>query len=201
MSQFNIIEDCSPFYIRFTHPGLTELVEYCKSIMPNLESMKDFNHYRLPEDKAKSVLSRTPISSLMPLQEDRVSFFITTPGKYYRAHKDGLADRFSINYPLIISDDACVTNWYSDTDLKDYPIDNLPTLTSRECVGFDKTKHTPIKTMTAKPGECILFNTEMFHDFDNSKSSNIRVVLTLRIRIPLRSRTYFKDAKKIIFGI
>ena len=54
--------------------------------------------------------------------------------------------------------------------------------------------------MTAKPGECILFNTDIFHDWDNQLSNNYRVVLTLRIKQPLTGKIYFEDAKKIIFG-
>jgi len=53
--------------------------------------------------------------------------------------------------------------------------------------------------MTAKPNECILFNTDIWHDFDNSQSTNRRMVLTLRVNNP--STFYFDDAKKALFGI
>ena len=52
--------------------------------------------------------------------------------------------------------------------------------------------------MTAVQGECILFNTEIFHDFDNSKSKNERMVLTLRDVEP--GNVYFEDVKKRLFG-
>jgi hypothetical protein len=197
MSQFTIIEDCSPYYIRFTHPGIEELIEYCKKCTPDLE--KRFRHYVFPPTEASNVLNLTPISKLIPLQDDRVSLFMSAPGMYYRAHKDGLADRFSINYTIIINDDKCITSWYKDADLTQYPIDTLGGL-SRECVGFNPRNHTPIKSMIAQPGECILFNTEIFHDWNNTASTNDRVVLTLRIDKSLRKDTYFEDAKKIIFG-
>jgi hypothetical protein len=197
MSKFTIIEDCSPYYIRFTHDGIDNLIEYCKNSIPNLE--KGFRHYVLPPHEAKAVLKLTPISKLMPLQYNRVSLFMSAPGIYYRAHKDGLADRFSINYTLVINDDECITSWYGDTDLAQYPIDTLGGL-SRECIGFNPSNHKPLKSMTAKPGVCILFNTDIFHDWNNTKSTNNRIVLTLRINEPLRSGTYFEDAKKILFG-
>ena len=195
---YTIIEDCSPYYIRFTHDGLADVIAYCNDNIPLVGGT--FAHYKFPLEQGKYLLSKIPMFKQMQFKEDRVSLFITAPGRYYRAHKDGLEDRFSINYTVKILDDTCVTNWYSDEDLKDYPIDNLATNSSRECSGFDKTKHTPIKTMVAKPGECILFNTEIFHDFDNSKSTNYRAVLTLRLIRPLLGITYFEDAKRILFG-
>lgn len=197
MSKFTIIEDCSPYYIRFTHDGIDDLIEYCKNLIPDLQNR--FRHYVLPPSEASTVLKLTPMSKLMPLQDNRVSLFMSAPGMYYRAHKDGLADRFSINYTIVINDDKCVTSWYDDAGLSRYPIDTLGGL-SRECVGFNPRNHTPLKSMTAQPGECILFNTEIFHDWNNTESKNIRVVLTLRITESLRRGTYFEDAKKIIFG-
>ena len=200
MSQFTIIEDCSPYYIRFKHDGIESLVDYCKSCMPDIKNVEEFDHYPLPVDQAQEVLLRTPIADLMPLQLKRVSLFISAPGMYYRAHKDGLDHRFSINYPILVEDDKCLTSWWSNKDLKDYSIDLLETRRSRECIGFNPKNHTPLKSMTARSGECILFNTEIFHDWDNSLSENYRVVLTLRIQYPLTGKTYFEDAKKIIFG-
>ena len=114
--------------------------------------------------------------------------------------KDSLYQRFSINYTIQIADEKCVTSWYSDDDLKHYPIDFLKGH-SRECEGFNPKNHTPLKSMIAKPGECILFNTDLFHDWDNSQSDNYRIILTLRIKQPCVGQTYFEDAKKIIFGV
>ena len=198
MNQFTIIEDCSPYYIRFTHPGIEDVIEYCKQCSPDTSDLQRFRHHILPPDQVSEVVTKTPMSKLMPLYTTRVSLFLTSPGMYYQAHKDGTNHRFSINYTVSILDDKCVTSWYSDDDLKDYEIDTLGNR-SRECRGFDKTKHTPLKSMTAKPGECILFNTDIFHDWDNTQSSNVRIVLTLRIKQPLTGTTYFEDAKKLIF--
>jgi hypothetical protein len=199
MSQFTIIEDCSPYYIRFTHSGIEDLVEYCNGCLPKLQDVNKFKHHAMPANEVVNIMKKTPMSELMPLQLDRVSLFISSPGMYYRAHKDGLDHRFSINYTVMINDDKCVTSWWSDEDLKQYPMDHLNGW-SRECAGFNPANHKPLKSMIAKPGECILFNTDIFHDWDNRASSNYRVVLTLRIRQPLTGKTYFEDAKKIIFG-
>jgi hypothetical protein len=99
-----------------------------------------------------------------------------------------------------VLDNNCVTNWYSDEDLKDYPIDNTVNNLSRECLGFVKENHIPLKSMIAKQNECILFNTEIFHDWDNTTSQNERIVLTLRIIEELKPQTYFEDVRKILFN-
>jgi hypothetical protein len=146
----------------------------------------------------KEVLEHTRVSQDLILNHNRVSFFKSDPKLYYRAHKDGSNHRFSINYTLKILDDKCVTSWYSD-DLKKYPMDQflLDNNKSRECVGFKKENHTPIKSMVAQSNECILFNTDIFHDWDNSLSQNERIVLTLRSTTP--GDVYFDDAKKLLF--
>ncbi len=198
---YNIIEDCSPFYIRFTHPGIESVIDYCNKCLPKLDFLnQDFTQYRLPKNQALKVLSMVPMSKQIPLMENRASLFISKPGLYYKAHKDGLYNRFSINYICQAHDDYCETNWYDDNDLKNYTIDNLPSNTSRECLGFMKENHKPIKSFVAKQGECVLFNTDIFHDWDNRESKNYRIVLTLRIIDKLKSKTYFDDAKNIIFS-
>ena len=196
---YTIIEDCSPYYIRFTHDGLSDVIDYCKNI-PLIDNDQTFIHHRLDKEQANHLLSLTPVNKELSLKKNRVSFFVTKPGRYYRAHKDGMDTRISINYTIQISDDKCVTSWYSDEDLKNYPIDNLASKSSRECAGFVKENHIPLKSMIAKPNECILFNTEIFHDFDNSQSYSTRVVLTLRIDETLRKDMYFEDVRKILFG-
>jgi hypothetical protein len=125
--------------------------------------------------------------------------FITKGGRYYRAHKDGIDNRISLNYTVEILDDKCVTNWYNDDDLAEYNMEGLAwDNASREAKGFDKTKHIPIKSMIARPNECILFNTDIWHDFDNSSSTNRRLVLTLRVNN--YGTFYFDDARKVLFG-
>jgi hypothetical protein len=178
---------------------LCDIIEYCKRNIPILDDERTFIHHRLLEEQANHLLSLTPLSKELLLQKNRVSFFITKPGRYYRAHKDGMDARISINYTVEILDDKCVTSWYSDEDLKNYSIDNLSTKSSRECDGFIKENHTPLKSMIAKPNECILFNTDIFHDFDNRESSSTRVILTLRIDEMTRSNMYFEDVKSILF--
>ena len=193
----SIIEDCSPYYIRFTHDGISDIIDTCLSSIDNVRFTEKWTHHRLHTDISEKILNIVPFSKDIVLNQNRVSLFVSQPGLYYRAHKDGLTNRFSINYTVKVLDDRCITSWYSDEDLRKYNIDNLATNNSRECANFVKDDHTPLKSMTAKPGECILFNTDIFHDWDNTNSTNERIILTLRDKQP--GKLYFEDIKKILF--
>ena len=201
---YTIIEDCSPYYIRFTHDGIDKIVDICKQELTNISIENLFTHHKCGSEVANKILDLVPMSTQFSLMDARVSIFVTQPGYYYRPHKDGADHRISLNYAIQILDNDCVTSWYSDEDLSEYPVVGLINNTpgwknpSREVEGFNKFEHTPIKSMTAQPNECILFNTDIFHDFDNSNSQNVRAVLTLRIRNP--GIHYFDDVKKTLFG-
>ena len=198
---FTIIEDCSPYYVRFTHDKLDEVVRRGMESVKDVKFSRKFSHYKLDRDSVLSLKEVCPLFDSFDLNLLRVSMFVSQPGLYYRAHKDGLDHKFSLNYNVKILDQKCVTSWYSDEDLKDYPIDNLPTRNSRECMGFIKENHTPLKSMTASPNECVLFNTDLFHDWDNSNSENERMVLTLRLTSYQGLGTSFEDARKIILQL
>lgn len=197
-NDYEILEDSSPYFIRFTHPGIKELCEYCHKHVPDLSNIEVFQHYIFPYEQSQEILKLVPASKKIPFQADRVSLFITAPGYHYTAHKDGANHRFSLNYTIRVLDRKCVTSWYDEEDLKDYKIDDLYNNWSREIEGFDKSKHTPLKTMIARPYEGVLVNTEMWHDWDNSASNNYRIVLTLRHKEP--ANNYFHDVRKIMFG-
>ena len=192
----SIIEDCSPYYIRFTHDGIEDIINTCLSSIDNISFTKLFTHHKFDIDIADKILNMVPFSKEIEFNRNRVSLFVSQPGLYYRAHKDGLNHRFSINYTVKILDDKCITSWYSDEECKDYPIDTLNGI-SREAIGFQKFNHSALKSMIAKPNECILFNTDIFHDFDNKISLHERIVLTLRARHA--GEIYFEDVKNMLF--
>jgi len=194
---YKIIEDCSPYYIRFTHENIDEIIAQCKDIASSSVYENGFTHQRLDIPVAEGILKLMPMSKQLNFLKLRVSLFVTQPGHYYRAHKDGLSMRIGINYTVNVLDDKCIINWYADDDLKDYPIDNK-LYSSREASGFDRHKHTPIKSTKFVEGECILFNTDIFHDVDNTASSNQRVLLTLRLAHT--ENLFFDDVKRILFS-
>lgn len=203
--KYTIIEDCSPYFIRFKCEGIDEVIKKSLKYLEgfpkvNFLTLKNgFTNHRYTLEQSVDILKSVPMFKELTLNPKRVSMFITPPGCYYRAHKDGLDHRYSLNYTVKILDSECETCWYADEDLKNYPIDNFSTKSSRECVDFDKTKHTPLKKMIAMQEECILFNTEIFHDFDNSNSKNERMVLTFRNINP--GMVYFEDVRQKLFGI
>jgi hypothetical protein len=200
-----IIEDCSPFYIRFTYDGIENVMDYCKENMPvNTEALEKFTHHKLSKKDGQHMLNLIPFSNKFNFLVDRVSLFLSKPGLNYRAHKDGLNAKFSINYAFLVADDKCVTSWYSDEDIDSkYSIvdsEDPMTAQSREALGFKAENHTPVKTMTAQPGECVLFNTDIYHSFDNSASTNLRGILTLRISAREYDVIDFRIARAILFG-
>jgi len=197
---YTIIEDCSPYYIRFTHTGINDVIDKCSQYLEHKKFTRAFTHHIHPPAEAESILASVPLTSQLDINVNRVSSFVTQPGVYYRVHKDGLDCRTSINYTVKILDDKCVTSWYSDQDVQCAAFEGLDwKIPSREVSGFDQTSCVPLKSMTAKQGECILFNTDIFHDFDNSNSQDERTVLTLRLNRP--GEYSFDEIKKILFGI
>jgi hypothetical protein len=210
---FTIIEDASPFFIRYKHDLVDQIIHSCEKNIPREFCFTGFKHHRFSEDIAENILSILPESKLIDFNKERVSLFITEAGKYYGAHKDGYPrTMFSINYPILVGDSECITSWYSDEEIDRFNyvvnrdarvnagnIYQASNAQSREVQNFVKERHTPNKTMIAKKGEAILFNTDIYHDWDNSKSKNRRVVLTLRHSKPQTAS--FNDIKKILFGL
>jgi hypothetical protein len=195
--KYKIIEDCSPYFIRFKCEGIEDVLTKSLKYLEDVPRTTSFVNHRYELSQGLDILSSVPMFEELSLEHRRVSMFITPPGIYYRAHKDGLDHRYSLNYTVKILDDKCKTCWYSDEDLKYYNIDLTNNL-SRECIGFIKENHKPLKSMTAVQGECILLNTDIYHDFDNSESSNERLVLTFRNVNP--GIMYFEDARQKLFG-
>lgn len=201
---YEIIEDCSPFYIRYRHPGIEKIINTSlqakKTFIDPKEKKQSFIHYRLPLDIAATILMCAYKAKELNFIEQRVSLFVTQPGYYYRPHKDGLAIPVGINYNIDIQDEKCVTSWYSDETFKDRPIDTLNGV-SREIGDFDRRSeinlHTPLKSMIAKPGEAVLFNTNYYHSVNNIESRCERTILTLRSKF--FEKMDFFQARKILF--
>lgn len=190
-----IINDFSPYYTEFAHEGMDTIKGLSTSIETN-DWMRDrpFLHERLPDNLSADILRLVPKAKELELMVARVSYFISKPGIYYRVHKDGLNKRFGVNYPLVIRDESCVTNWFDDSIAEGRVIDNLYG-TSREVVGLSRDIK-PVFSTVLQNRNVILFNTDIYHNWDNTKSSNYRVVLTLRSANP--NIDYFK-AKSILF--
>lgn len=203
--EIEIIEDCSPYYIRFKHTGSDEIIQRClefKQERIDENNQRKFLHFKLPQALGKEILTAVPGHSELEYIDKRVSLFVTQPNVYYRPHRDGLSLKMGINYIVDVKDDKCITSWYALEEFEGRPIDTLVTNNSREIADFnwatEYSKHTPLKSVVAKQGEVMLFNTDLYHDVNNVHSKNERTILTIRSSLHLQPT--FMDARKIIFG-
>lgn len=208
---YTVIEDCSPFYVRFTHLGADLVIQQAIDTLKGVELVKSpsvawphnthmgFIHHRPSAEACRALHNLIPMNQQLALNPNRAAMFITAPGYHYGVHRDGV-DCYSINYHVKIQDNDCRSNWYSHTDCQNYSIDPVIAKLHNawELKNFDYDLHKPVKTMTAVQGECCLFNTEFFHDFNNSKSANIRIVMTLRDQNP--AEVTFLQARQRLFG-
>jgi hypothetical protein len=207
--EFEIIEDCSPYYIRYRHTGYKKIIHWAKTFKeryidtdPNLNPKLPFMHVKMPPMIGTQMVDMIYKGKELQLSETRASIFISQPGLYYRPHRDGLAIKMGINYTVDIRDDKCVTSWYDFKDFEGRPVDNLINNSSREIGDYDRAVEKdiikPIKSMTAKNNEAMLFNTDLYHDVDNTNSPNERTIITFRSS--LYEKIDFFAARKLMFG-
>ena len=195
-----IIENKYPYFIKFKFEGLEELINYVASLETDptrSPTNSDFTQGYHTEENARSIISRLPFADKFKWHYTRVSPFITGPGISSRIHKDGDRTRVSFNIPLVILDEDCLTTWYRDEELSDCELSHL--YTARIPVNWENKKRKHVMTMVHKPGEMVLFNTDIFHRWDNTKSKNIRSVLTMRLCPSYESDMYFDKVKNILF--
>jgi hypothetical protein len=178
---YEIIEDHSPFYIKFTHPGQAEIIELCQRELADQIPVKTFKHHVIPLDRARDILALLPLSQQISFNEHRVSLRTASPGYRHQVHID-LAP-VSINYGISICDDCCETRWYSDRDIEDnfriYQTDTSRAIINLE--DFQRCPQRPVESLRMQQGDAVIFNSSRYHDFDNSGSPHPRCILTLRL--------------------
>jgi len=200
---YTIIEDNSPYYIKFNMPTVVEIANVCKDACSRVFK-RPFVSEQLDNDLMSQVIDLIPKFGLLELSPLRMNFFVSKPGLYSPPHKDGQNMQFGINIPIEISDELCTTNWYTDQSLAhceyyDGPDDFMGMKRYvREIRNYqvDSVKATVSTVM--KPNECVLFNVNQFHDWDNRLSPNRRIILTLRPQPS--SFISFEQAAQILFG-
>ena len=198
MSQYIIIEDCSPYYIRFTFDGLLDVIEYIKSLeVESRRPKRAFSNNTFSVKNGTNIVSKLPMFKDFNWQYDRVSIFKTPPGKCSSIHKDGSFTEVGLNIPLTILDNKCITSWYADELFKSFLVPYT------RIVSIDNFDFPTLKETILQPNEMVLFNVGIFHGWQN-KSENIREVLTLRFNEvgPDNNRyiVSFDDAKRILFN-
>jgi hypothetical protein len=194
---YTIIEDCSPYYIRFTWDGLIELINNIAIRQIDLNTglkRSGYIHYNFGPEMSDYIMSALPMKDTVCIDKNRVALFVTPPGGKSVIHKDGKAARYSINLPIIVADDQCITNWYSDESLNSFKKENDD---YSRVVVIDSIVPEATKSITVQPNECILFNTDIYHSWDNGKSFNERKILTLR-DVDIEN-VFFNDIKEKLF--
>jgi hypothetical protein len=201
---FTLIEDCSPFYVRFTFTGIETFIDHMKSLSPDCFNRKrntGYIHSDVKVTEVETILKKLSLSDKFEFVKNRVAIFDTLPYGGCGIHKDGRNRKVSLNIPIEIHDDLCVTKWYDDSLFEGMKVTGLPY--SRHVfpifpniIEMQKIPHS--KEMIAKIGEAVIFNTDIYHSFDNTKSSNWRRILTLRL---VDDNISFQQAKEILFPV
>ena len=208
MSTYTVIEDASPYFVKFTFPGLDDLIAYIKSIKPEVEyGAMNYFHRIFSQTDAQRIISKLPMKDQFEWVDKRLTIFSTPPGRCCAIHKDGNAfggagkfDAVGLNIPLTILDDKCVTSWYSDSLFDVNKNSGWPYCYSKvlfEPNGYDNLPK--LKQMTMQPNEMILFNSSIYHSWENNKSKNLREILTFRFKNG--GDVTFEQARKILFNI
>jgi hypothetical protein len=207
--KYTIIEDCSPYYIRFKWDGLIDIIKYVSDTLeklgnnayqftdPYAQNYSGYSHCNFNDAIAEKIIDMLPMSCIFEFKKHRVAMFNSNPGGGSGIHKDGSNCRISLNIPIEVHDRLCVTSWYNDEIFVDKEIAGLPYTRNVHRDYRSLNQFPTAKQMTASLNEMILFNTDIFHSWDNTNSPNSRKVLTLRIIN--HDDLKFEDIKKILF--
>jgi hypothetical protein len=211
---FSIIKDCSPHYITFSYAGLDDYIKLLQDIANRSNFVVSNNkgvtaiqevypNYRTEEFYVKddndlmSLIDDNPCSKFLHL--DRSAAFLTTyPGVKSPIHLDINAEinkpvNFRINYPVFIKDDQCITRWYDSQGAVHHKKVNY-------ILDESIKKPSCVESLHFSQDHAILFNTTIYHEWDNTSSNNTRTIVGMRTNNEYRDMT-FADAKKILFGI
>jgi len=144
-----------------------------------------FRKFSYPDDVASAMIAEIPGGREFGLVPKFVQLFVTSPGYYYRPHKDGGSLRMGINYVLSTgSVNDCRTSWYAEATMSDAPRVNLKRgdlVVSRELELNTPGLREPACTRTfCVEDGAILFNTDVYHDFNMGASESDRYLLTFR---------------------
>jgi hypothetical protein len=192
-----IILDRSPYYCLIEDKNTEQIIQIAREILAEkrfefIRGTEDFQHSRLLYHDCQKLISLSTLRFLLDkCSRPYASIFSTKAGYYYRAHKDGQTIRYAMNYIIDAGDGVCETHWYSDEVAKHYEINSLGG-TSRELEQFDSHNHTAVESTVFQNNSAMLFNTDIYHDFDNRSNTRARHVLTLRYGLP--SDFYFEHA-------
>ena len=197
MQTLKIIENRSPYFIKFEIPNLEDIK---KRVMQSLaiktatmkkddgNLSKTYSHVNLDPIDGQKIIDMFPLSKLYNFDANRVALFITPAYGGGGVHKDGPVlekgntgpHNISFNIPIKISDDKCVTKWYDDQTFEKEKIQHSR-YSRNVFLDFTNTDKFEAKAQTIMdPNNVLFMTTEQWHSFYNN-SRHTRIVLTLRL--------------------
>jgi hypothetical protein len=194
-----IIEDCSPYYIRFRHDNSDEIIKILQELtVLHKRPNNSFTHY-LTADEQYNVTSLGPLKD-NPEMIRKMAIITVPPGVVSLIHIDV---KWHLNY-IAFQDDAnpAVVNWYNSDLFSNYTLEYLTHGKQWIPVGYDprvddpKAAYTPPEAIvTAKflQGDVVLFNSALFHDFQNRSPITDRSIM---ISVPADPDLTFDQAKE-----
>ena len=197
MQTLKLIENRSPYFIKFELPNLEDIkkcvtqslaIKTATMKKDDRNTSKTYNHVNLDPIDGQKIIDMFPLSKIYDFESTRVGLFITPAYGGGGVHKDGpvLAKdntgphNVSFNIPIKISDDKCVTRWYDDQIFKEEKVQHSR-YSRNVFLDFTDTDKFESKAQTIMDTNSVLFmNTEQWHSFYNN-SRHTRIVLTLRL--------------------
>lgn len=207
---YNVIEDCSPYYVKFYHESLPKIVNYIKNKKYVINedwktSIAVLGRYQFDINASQEILSMLPMYGTVPrFDANCVAVWRTPAGGFRNAHKDGLQNGCAINLPIDIADNCCITSWYNDDQLSSCVEESKSIYFHgreggfREAKGFSFDKHRPNISTVMGSNEFILFNSNIWHSIDNRQSPFDRSMITFRFE-DSENLTYI-DIYRQLFG-
>ena len=202
---YEIIEDESPYYIKFKFDGLDDMVKFVQNTTPTFSTNvpkkqienPDYYHQTFNLNLATQIIDMLPLSKQIEFNKAWLAIFKTPPNGGAGIHKDGQSIRTSINIPISILDEECTTSWYSDDMFDERNSIGAPYTRNIEPDVNNLNQYKPVKTMIAKVGEAILFNVDRWHAWHNKSKIHYRSMMIMRAVDVIN--IYFEDIKKIIY--
>lgn len=208
LTEYTVIEDCSPYYIRFTFPKLDLVINQFRrqltdipviaptlSEYPTDEKPRPQKFKPLPLSQASVRYAKAVVPFWNTFEFDVPIFAVSEPGLRFPIHKDSAG----VNFMIDVLDEECITSWYTDESVAHLTLKETSTKLKSQMFDMsdDDPRPDPIKTAIFKPMECVLINGDLWHDWNNSNSQN------RRINLLCRSSTInptFEEMRKTLFG-
>jgi hypothetical protein len=198
MTKFKIIEDRSPYYIKFIYPEYADDFKLMKDISDTLKfspwfytkpSTINFHGSNLEKQQQEYISENNECAKALKLKLG--GFNMTSKHGLSAIHLDrstlGVCP-YKLMYGIKILDDTCITSWYNSEDVT--PIDTF-------YIDNDAPTPTPVATTIITVNEAILFNTSIYHTWINY-GTNDRILANF---YEPSGTTTFDEAKNILFEI